>query len=79
MKDGVTRNAFLAIRAKAKGSVTLTLTVKDGLPGGVSTHEIPVMVRAQNAPPVALASVLTTDAYAKMTRTGVNRIASTEM
>ena len=77
LKDGATRNAFLAIRAKAKGSVTLTLTVKDGLPGGVSTHQIPLMVRAQNAPPVAIASVLTDTAYAAMSRTAANRIAST--
>ena len=39
-KSSVTgEESYLAIVAKAAGSVTFTLTVKDGLPGGVSTFE----------------------------------------
>jgi hypothetical protein len=78
-KNGLTGTAILAIRAKAKGSVTLTLTVKDGLPDGMTTHPIPVMVRATNAPPGLLDTVWTSDAYAKLSRTDEMRLTSTEV
>ena len=75
----MTGDAYLAIRANKVGSVTLSLTVKDGLPGGVTTHQIPVMVRATNAPPILLGSVIDNDAYAKMSRIGETRLTSTEV
>ena len=78
-KDGVAGDAYLAIRAKAVGSVTLSLMVKDGLPGGVTTHQIPVMVRATNAPPQPLAAIWTDEAYAKLSRTEAMRLKSTEV
>ncbi|MDE0447936.1 MAG: collagen-like protein [Spirochaetaceae bacterium] len=68
--------AYLAIMAKKAGMVTLELTVKDGLPDGEATHQIPVMVRASNATPSAVATVLTDAAFTAMSRTGVNRLAS---
>jgi hypothetical protein len=77
MKDGVTGTAFLAIEALTAGTVTLDLTVNDGLPGGKSTHQIPVMVRAANAQPVPVATVLTDAAFTAMSRITVNRIPST--
>ena len=78
MKDGVTGTAFLAIEAVAPGTVTLELTVNDGLPGGKSTHQIPVMVRAANGRPTFVDTVLDMAAFTAMSRIGVNRLASTE-
>ena len=75
-KASVEGDAYLAIMAKASGSVTLKLTVKDGT-GGSATFDIGVMVRASNAPPTLNADVLTTGAegqYSKMSRTGAMRL-----
>ena len=69
--------AYLVIQAKAKGTVTLNLMVKDGLPDGEATQQITVMVRASNAGPIAPDSVLTVPAFTAMSRVAVNRIAST--
>ena len=78
MKDGVTGTAHLAIEALMPGTVTLELTVNDGLPGGKSTHQIPVTVRAANGQPTLVDTVLTAAAFTAMSRIGVNRLASTE-
>ena len=73
-KSSVTgEESYLAIVAKAAGSVTLTLTVKDGLPGGVSTQDIPVIVRAANAPPV-ISTALDQDALEAFDKTGADRL-----
>ena len=75
----VTGTAHLTIQALKAGMVTLNLMVKDGLPDGETTQPISVMVAESNAGPVAQAAVLTDDAYAAMTRTGVKRLASMEV
>ena len=70
--------AFLSIKGLTAGTVTVDLTVNDGLPGGKATHQIPVMVRATNAQPTLVGTVLDTVAFTAMSRIGVNRLASTE-
>ena len=75
-KASVEGDAYLAIMAKAVGSATLKLMVKDGT-GGSATFDIGVMVRASNAPPTLNADVLTTGAtgqYSKMSYTGAKRL-----
>ena len=72
-KASVEGDAYLAIMAKAIGSVTLKLTVKDGT-GGSATFDIGVMVRASNAPPTLNTDIWTTGQYSKMSRTGVMRL-----
>ena len=75
--ESVSGPAYLIIQAEKEGTVTLSLSVKDGLPNGDATHPIPVMVRKSNAGPVAQISVLTAAAYTAMSRVDANRIAST--
>ena len=75
--ETVSSPAYLTIQAEKAGTVTLNLSVTDGLPDGEDTHQITVMVRASNVGPTAPESVLTADAYAAMSRIAVNRIAST--
>jgi hypothetical protein len=75
--ESVSGPAYLIIEAEKEGTVTLSLSVKDGLPDGDATHPIPVMVRKSNAGPVAQESVLTAAAYTAMSRVDANRIAST--
>ena len=75
-KDSVEGDAYLAIMAKAVGSATVTLMVKDNT-GGSAMFDIGVMVRASNSPPTVNADVLTTGAtgqYSKMSRTGAMRL-----
>ena len=78
VKAGVTGLAFLSIKGLTAGTVTIDLTVNDGLPGGKATHQIPVMVRATNAQPTLVPTVLTPAAYTAMSRITVNRLASAE-
>ena len=75
--DSVQGVAYLAIMAKAKGSATLKLTVKDGA-GGSATFDIDVMVRPTNSVPTLNEDVWTTGTggqYSKMSRTGAMRLA----
>jgi hypothetical protein len=74
----VTGKAYLNISGVAAGSVTLTLMVKDGHPGGTTSQTIQVMVRDANAPPAIVSTVLNADAIGKMSRTGAKRIPSNE-
>ena len=74
----VTGKAYLNISGVAVGSVTLTLMVKDGHPGGTTSQTIQVMVRDANAPPEIVSTVLGPDAIGKMSRTGAKRIPSNE-
>ena len=74
----VTGPAYLNISGVAAGSVTLTLMVKDGHPGGTTSQTIQVMVRDANAPPEIVSTVLGEDAIGKMSRTGAKRIPSNE-
>jgi hypothetical protein len=78
VKAGVTGTAFLYIKGLTAGTVTVDLTVNDGLPGGKSTHPISVMVRAANGRPTLVDTVLDMAAFTAMSRIGVNRLASTE-
>ena len=77
VKAGVTGTAFLYIKGLTAGTVTVDLTVNDGLPGGKATHQIPVMVRDTNASPMAVTTVLDTDAFTAMSRIVLKRLAST--
>jgi hypothetical protein len=77
-EKSVNGKAYLNISGKAAGSVTLMLTVKDGLPDGVTSQSIQVMVRDANAPPEIVSTVLGEDAIEKMSRTGAKRIPSNE-
>jgi hypothetical protein len=77
-EKSVNGKAYLNISGKAAGSVTLMLTVKDGLPDGVTSQSIQVMVRDANAPPVIDSSVLNAAAYQKMSRIQTMRIRSDE-
>ncbi len=70
----VTGKAYLNISGKGPGSVTLMLTVKDGLPEGVTTQSIQVHVREANAPPVIDTAVLTAAVYGNLSRLGTMRI-----
>jgi hypothetical protein len=77
-EKSVNGKAYLNISGKAAGSVTLMLTVKDGLPDGVTSQSIQVMVRDANAPPEIVSTALGADAIEKMSRTGAKRIPSNE-
>lgn len=77
-EKSVTGKTYLNISGIAPGSVTLMLTVKDGLPEGVTSQSIQVMVRDANAPPVIDSAVLDAAAYQKMSRIQMMRIRSDE-
>jgi hypothetical protein len=77
-EKSVNGKAYLNISGKAAGSVTLMLTVKDGLPDGVTSQSIQVMVRDANAPPEIVSTVLTEDAIMKISRREAMRIPSNE-
>ena len=65
------------ISGKKEGSVTLTLMVKDGQPGGTVSGTIKVEIRKANAPPVInTTTVLTAAKYTELSRIGTKRIPS---
>ena len=66
-------DAYLAIKALKAGSAMVTVTVKDGLPGGVLMQDISVMVRATNAPP-AVSAALDVDALEAFDKTAADRL-----
>jgi hypothetical protein len=66
-------DAYLAIKALKAGSAMVTVTVKDGLPGGVRMQDISVMVRATNAPP-AVSAALDMDALEAFDKTAADRL-----
>ena len=78
-KSSVTgEDSYLAIAAKAPGSVTLTLTVKDGLPGGVAMQNVSVTVVAANAPPLISTALDTPAELEAFDKTGADRLVVSE-
>lgn len=70
-------DAYLAVMAKAAGSVVLELTVKDGF-GGVHMEQISVEVVDSNAPPTVDTAVFTAAKATEMSRIGGMRLSVTE-
>ena len=76
-KAGVqTSAAYLAIMAKAAGSVNLELTVKDGF-GGMHMEQISITVVATNSPPTVDTAVFTAEKATEMSRIGAKRLSVT--